>query len=520
MAGAASGAALGAIAGPPGALIGGIAGGIAGSLGGEKIGEKLGASINDGLKNSGVGGALDATGKKVADLAGRAVNALPAPVKQAASYAADKAVAAKDWVLGQTSKIFESGKGGAGTVSTGKGDFGGASYGTYQMASKMGVVQDFLKKSDYGNQFAGMQPGTPEFNAKWKDVAKNDPSFGSAQHDYIKSQNYDPAVAGLKASGIDLSQRGPAVQDAIWSTGVHFGAGAKGKSRGAVGLISSALSGQDAAKMSDADIVSAIQNYKIANNDRLFASSDERNRAGTAARAVEEKKRLVSLASTNGAAPAPDSAAGAPMPSVPRAATTTQAANPLTNGPASTGGQTQKQQARSTADRAPGKSGPIPAPDIKSDAPTDSGVASPAQRRDDRATPPDAGRATYSASGDPRQSHGDPTTQPVDPGKSISASLLAGPAQAISSAEALVRSMLAPVSARPAGTMSAPSTAASVPMPSAGSIPDAPAVTIPQPTLNTDASTTSVRMTSRQPITQDLGDRSIAHIATGGLGKT
>ena len=35
---------------------------------------------------------------------------------------------AKDWVLGQTSKMFESGKGGAGTVSSGKGDFGGVKW--------------------------------------------------------------------------------------------------------------------------------------------------------------------------------------------------------------------------------------------------------------------------------------------------------------------------------------------------------------------------------------------------------
>lgn len=209
-------------------------------------------------------------------------------VGKAASKAWDGAKAAGNWVLGQTSKLFESGKGGAGTVSSGKGDLGGASYGTYQLSSSQGTLQQFLKGSKYGEQFAGLQPGTPEFNAKWKEVAKADPEFGNAQHDFIKQTHFDPQMAKLAKGGIDLSGRGAAVQDAVWSTSVQFG----GKSS----LIEKALAGKDVSKLSDAEVVAAIQDYKVANNDKLFASSSAGVRAGTANRAAAEKEQLLALA--------------------------------------------------------------------------------------------------------------------------------------------------------------------------------------------------------------------------------
>lgn len=40
------------------------------------------------------------------------------------------------WKLGDTSKKYEVGSGGPVTVSSGKGDYGGISYGLYQLSSK------------------------------------------------------------------------------------------------------------------------------------------------------------------------------------------------------------------------------------------------------------------------------------------------------------------------------------------------------------------------------------------------
>lgn len=233
----------------------------------------------------------------------------PATAAQAVGAAAAKV---KDWVLGATSKMFESGKAGAAAVSSGKGDAGGASYGTYQLSSKTGTLSRFLASSGYGDQFAGLAPGSAEFNAKWRQLAKSDPNFGASQHDFIKSTHFDPAMAGLKGAGLDLSGRGAAVQDALWSTSVQFGAGSAKRGNGAIGLITKALAGKDLSQMTDAQIVTAIQDYKIANNDRLFASSDAKNRAGTLARAASEKEALLRIAPQSGMG----NGAGANMPTL------------------------------------------------------------------------------------------------------------------------------------------------------------------------------------------------------------
>lgn len=224
------------------------------------------------------------------------------------SKAIEAAKSAGNWVLGQTSKLFESGKGGAGTISNGKGDLGGASYGTYQLASKTGTLQQFLKSSKYGEQFSDLQPGTPEFNAMWKALASHDPEFGNAQHDFIKATHFDPAMRMLQKNGIDISGKGSAVQDSLWSTSVQFGAG------GGANLVKKALAGKDVSSMSDSDIVSAIQDYKIANNERLFSSSSAQVRAGTASRAMAEKSRLLDLASVSVSSSTMHSAPKMPSP--------------------------------------------------------------------------------------------------------------------------------------------------------------------------------------------------------------
>lgn len=332
------GAAGFALGGPVGAAIGGVIGNIVGEKVGDKlsevdwkgVGEHITASWDKTVKalsdffgpvidkaEKAIKPAVEAT-KKAAKQANEAVKAATGvDVAKTAGEAVDKgkeiagkavqaAKKAGDWVLGQTSKLFESGKGGAATVSSGKGDRGGASYGTYQLASKTGTLQDFLKTSKYGKDFDGLKPGTPEFNAKWKEVAAQDPAFGQAQHDYIKATHFDPQMAKLKKAGIDLSGRGAAVQDAVWSTSVQFG----GKSS----LIQKALKGKDVASMSDADIASAIQDYKAANNDTLFGKSSAAVRKGTLARAGAEKQKLLALASSD-------------VPAIPAASKTALVAN-------------------------------------------------------------------------------------------------------------------------------------------------------------------------------------------------
>ena len=126
------------------------------------------------------------------------------------------------WRLGQTSERYETGGRGASTISSGRGDLGGASYGAYQLSSRMGTLAEYLAQSRYGESFAGLTPATAAFDDRWRELANTNPGFARDQHDFIKRTHYDVQVERLQAVGVDLSGRGPAVQDALWSTSVQF----------------------------------------------------------------------------------------------------------------------------------------------------------------------------------------------------------------------------------------------------------------------------------------------------------
>jgi peptidoglycan hydrolase-like protein with peptidoglycan-binding domain len=209
-------------------------------------------------------------------------------------------MAKPEWHLGQTSAHNESH--GPGTISSGKGDRGGVSYGTYQFSTSPdgGSLKEYLRHSAYKDQFNGLQPKTPEFDAKWKELAKNDPGFAQDQHNAIKKTHYDPMVAKLKAEGLDMSTRGPAVQDALWSTCVQFGPGhnhgAGGPDIFERGLNEKFGKGYDLSKLSDKDIVEAVQDYKIKHNEHLFSGSPKLL-GSLEDRAKNEKAGLLQLAS-------------------------------------------------------------------------------------------------------------------------------------------------------------------------------------------------------------------------------
>ncbi|MGY4515038.1 peptidoglycan-binding domain-containing protein [Lysobacter sp. HA18] len=204
------------------------------------------------------------------------------------------------WHLGQTSQRYESSGLGAGVVSSGHHDHGGASYGTYQLSSREGTVQEYLAQSRYGKEFAGLAPATPAFDAKWKEVAARDPAFGTDQHDFIGRSHYGAQLQRLHDAGFDMSGRGRAVQDCVWSTSVQFRNMTPGIFRG--GLHERFGKGVDVKALSDADIVGAVQDYKIAHNATLFSKSPEWQ-PNLRRRAEHERADLLNLAEAERLAP-------------------------------------------------------------------------------------------------------------------------------------------------------------------------------------------------------------------------
>ena len=134
-------------------------------------------------------------------------------------------------VLGKLSERYETGGRGPGVVSTGAGDAGGASYGSYQMTSKPGggTVARFVAQPDFPfrSKFAGLTPGAAQFSAVWKQLAQtNRDEFQNAQHDYIKRTHFDPLVNKvMNENGVNILTRSNALQDVIWSTAVQHGPG-------------------------------------------------------------------------------------------------------------------------------------------------------------------------------------------------------------------------------------------------------------------------------------------------------
>jgi hypothetical protein len=68
----------------------------------------------------------------------------------------------QDVRLGQLSEKYESGGRGPATVSSGIGEPGGVSYGTYQLASKIGRADQFVRQY-YPARFQGLTAGSEAF---------------------------------------------------------------------------------------------------------------------------------------------------------------------------------------------------------------------------------------------------------------------------------------------------------------------------------------------------------------------
>jgi len=195
------------------------------------------------------------------------------------------------WRVGDTSAFYESGHAGPGTVSSGVGDHGGVSYGTHQMATKTRTVHAYLRQSRFGEYFAGLTPGSTAFSEKWAEVARDHTDFGTDQHDFIRRTHADPVMRGLQRSGIALADRGPAVQDMIWSIAVQHGSPLVIER----GLRETYGDRPSIELLSDREIVSAVLDSKLRHVHRDFEHSSLATREGVERRIVAEKAALLHL---------------------------------------------------------------------------------------------------------------------------------------------------------------------------------------------------------------------------------
>lgn len=171
----------------------------------------------------------------------------------------------KPVVTGFVSELYESGGRGVATVSTGKGDHGGVSYGKHQLSSLSGSMALFLK-SVYGQpftEFGKQAPGSASFNSIYKSVCtKRGPEFAEAQSGYIRESHYEPQAAKLNAAGYGLDKRHQAVREMVFSTSVQYG-----KSTGVI------LNSPAMVNDSDEQLIIKVQQFKKRSVPTYFKSS-------------------------------------------------------------------------------------------------------------------------------------------------------------------------------------------------------------------------------------------------------
>jgi hypothetical protein len=207
-------------------------------------------------------------------------------------------------MLGSLSSKYETGGRGPGTVSTGVGDAGGVSYGSYQMTSRPrgGTVARFVADPDFPwrARFAGLTSGAPEFSAEWRALAAvAGDAFFAAQHAFIQRTHFDPLVRTIAAQdGLFVTARSHAVQDVVWSTAVQHGPNAT-IVHGAVLALGGGQAVEPATRENDRKLIVAIyaERGRRDPDGRLahFRRNSRRVQESVAQRFVDEQRDALAM---------------------------------------------------------------------------------------------------------------------------------------------------------------------------------------------------------------------------------
>ena len=197
-----------------------------------------------------------------------------------------------DKELGSLSSKYES-RGNPAAI--GFDSTGGWSYGTYQLASKVGAFSGYMKflKSKHSEVYellqtsggnSGATNGTDAFKETWQ-LAMSEDDKAETQHAYAVIQYFVPAADKVtRSTGIDVRVKSKTLQDVLWSTSVQHGAG------GCNRIFKRAIKNCGNLAPTDEALIVAVYNERAKNNGMAYFKRSNANvRASVVKRFNNEK---------------------------------------------------------------------------------------------------------------------------------------------------------------------------------------------------------------------------------------
>lgn len=208
----------------------------------------------------------------------------------------------EDVEIGKLAAQFESGRDGVAAI--GYDRVGGTSYGKYQIASRVGSMDGFLKFLDTaapdmskelraaGPANTGSRKGAmPD---TWRKLAAEQPErFEALQEKFIYDSHYKPALEAVAArTPLDEDRISSVMQEVLWSTAVQHGPA------GAARIFSRAAEG--AGNATDKNYDKKLINNVYAIRAEQFGSSTEQVQESVRNRMHREKKLALNMLAEQG----------------------------------------------------------------------------------------------------------------------------------------------------------------------------------------------------------------------------
>ena len=207
--------------------------------------------------------------------------------------------------VGALSAMFESGS--RGIAAIGYDRNGGTSYGKYQLSSKAGSMDQFIKflsteEPEFAERLKKAGPSNTggrggKMPQAWKELASEQPErFAELQQQFIGDTHFKPAMDKIKSqTGLEEKDFSPAMLEVVFSTAVQHGVNAAGRIIGraleTVGLDKLRSDDNKEVMQAEQEVIRGV--YK--NRSRQFVSSTEQVREAVQGRLQTEMNMALNM---------------------------------------------------------------------------------------------------------------------------------------------------------------------------------------------------------------------------------